>query len=488
MNWDETEGAYKRLELQRKPKTLATATPEQKYWRRFKTTAVTKAYAAVHCVAFSPAAPFDFLTTNSTRVQIYGNKGKTLKRTISRFKDVVYTASFRGDGKLLVAGGEEKDLKVFDTASGGMLRMMKGHTRAVHTTGFSDDKVHLMSGGDDATVRFWDVSSGEATLTLEGHTDHVRCLASNPASPDVWASGSYDHTIRLWDVRSQGDSVMSVNHGQPVQAALILPGGGVMVTAGGNIMKVWDLLGGGRLLQTMCNHSKPITCLAMDGDGGRLLSGSLDHHLKVYDVQEFKVRFSMDYTQPILSLGISPDRNTIAVGMADGLLTVRSRPLKDVNPQLQIKKRGTRAGTFHYFLRGQSQQADEDDYRVERVRKQRLQPYDKLLKAFNYGGALDAALTTGQAQVVASVLQELYVRDGVRLALSARDEEALMPILQFLCKHITDSNYTALLTDTSMTVLDLYTVIIGRSEMVDEQLTKLRWRVHEQVRPSLPQT
>ena len=482
MEWEESGGAYKRLELPRRPKTLASATPEQKYWRRFKTTAVTKAYAAVHCVAFSPAAPYDFLSTNSTRVQIYGNKGKTLKRTISRFKDIVYTASFRGDGKLLVAGGEEKDLKVFDAGTGGMLRMMKGHTRAVHATGFSDDKVHLMSGGDDATVRFWDVSSGQATLTMEGHSDHVRCLASNPASSDVWASGSYDHTVRLWDVRSQGESVMSVNHGQPVQATLILRGGGVLVTAGGNTMKVWDLLGGGKLLQTMCNHSKPITCLAQDGDGGRLLSGSLDHHLKVYDVQEYKVRFSMDYTQPILAMGISPDRNTIAVGMSDGLLTVRSRPLKDLNPDQQAKRRGgPRAGTFHYFIRGQSQQADEDDYRVERVRKQRLQPYDKLLKAFNYGGALDAALATGQAQVVASVLQELYVRDGVRLALSGRDVDALLPILKFLCKHITDSHYTALLTDTSMTLLDLYTVIIGRSELVDELLVKLRWRVHEQV-------
>ena len=344
MDWEESGGAYKRLELPRKPRTLESATPEQKYWKRFKTSAITKAYAAVHCIAFSPAAPFDFLTTNSTRVQIYGTKGKTLKRTISRFKDVVYTASFRGDGKLLVAGGEEKDLKVFDTGTGGMLRMLKGHTRAVHTCHFSEDKVHLMSGGDDATVRFWDVSAGEATLTLDGHTDHVRCLATNPASPDVWASGSYDHTVKLWDVRSQGASVMEVNHGQPVQAALILPGGGILVTAGGNKMSVWDLLGGGRLLQTMCNHSKPITCLAMDGEGGRLLSGSLDHHLKVYDLQEFKVRFSMDYTQPILAMGISPDRNTIAVGMADGLLTVRSRPLKETSSELATK------GAFVIFL------------------------------------------------------------------------------------------------------------------------------------------
>lgn len=36
----------------------------------------------------------------------------------------------------------------------------------------------------------------------------------------------------------------------------------------------------------------------------------------------------------------------------------------------------------------------EDDFRVESVRKHKLQPYDKMMKAFSYAGALDAALAT----------------------------------------------------------------------------------------------
>jgi hypothetical protein len=35
--------------------------------------------------------------------------------------------------------------------------------------------------------------------------------------------------------------------------------------------------------------------------------------VKVYDVQEYRVRYSVDYTQPILSMGISPDKGTLAV-------------------------------------------------------------------------------------------------------------------------------------------------------------------------------
>ncbi len=273
---DPGAGQYRRVQLLRTPKTTETATPEQKYWRKFKSVTLTKGYAPVHSIEFCPSAPHDFAVTNSTRVQIYGSKNKQVKRTISRFKDIVYSASFRGDGKLLVASGEESDVKVLDVNSRDLLRLLKGHKGAVHSTKFCEDRVHVVSGGDDKTVRYWDVSTGSTLSTLEGHEDHVRCLAQSPATPEIWASGSFDHTVKLWDFRS-GQNVLSVEHGQPVQAMVMLPGGGVLVTAGGNYMRIWDILAGGRLLQTVCNHQKPITCLAVDGEGGRLLSGSLDH-------------------------------------------------------------------------------------------------------------------------------------------------------------------------------------------------------------------
>ena len=59
--------------------------------------------------------------------------------------------------------------------------------------------------------------------------------------------------VKLWDSRL-GEPVLSVDHGDPVQAVLMLPGGGVMVTAGSNVMKIWDVLAGGRLLQV------PLSC------------------------------------------------------------------------------------------------------------------------------------------------------------------------------------------------------------------------------------
>ena len=53
------------------------------------------------------------------------------------------------------------------------------------------------------------------------------------------------------------------------------------LTAGGNEIKVWDVLGGGKLLHTFSNHQKNVTGLAFDGTGSRLLSCGLDGHVKV---------------------------------------------------------------------------------------------------------------------------------------------------------------------------------------------------------------
>jgi len=43
--------------------------------------------------------------------------------------------------------------------------------------------------------------------------------------------GSYDHTVKLFDQRSP-DSVLTVDHGCPVECVLMYPGGGLFLSAG----------------------------------------------------------------------------------------------------------------------------------------------------------------------------------------------------------------------------------------------------------------
>eukprot|EP00051_Salpingoeca_urceolata_P021509 m.338727 g.338727 ORF g.338727 m.338727 type:complete len:239 (-) comp19811_c0_seq6:1053-1769(-) len=140
-------------------------------------------------------------------------------------------ASYRQDGKLLVAGEESGRVQVFDVATKNILRQYDAHKRPCKVTKFLHSGSELFSGADDGVVRLWDVPTGQEKSTLRGHEDYVRCGSASVASPHLFVTGAYDHTIKLWDSRME-EPVHSVNHGFPVESVLFFASGGAFVAAG----------------------------------------------------------------------------------------------------------------------------------------------------------------------------------------------------------------------------------------------------------------
>lgn len=76
-----------------------------------------------------------------------------------------------------------------------------------------------------------------------------------------------------------------------------------MASAGGTDVKIWDIVGGGRLVQTLGSHQKTVTSLtmtapresssALEQDAPRLLTSSLDGHVRVFDLSNLKVHSSI---------------------------------------------------------------------------------------------------------------------------------------------------------------------------------------------------
>jgi hypothetical protein len=71
---------------------------------------------------------------------------------------------------------------------------------------------------------------------------------------------------------------------------LAVAAGGLMVSAGGTWLCVWDVLGGGRLLKKLTNFQKTVTSVILSPCAGpasaaapRMLAGSLDGHVKVWE-------------------------------------------------------------------------------------------------------------------------------------------------------------------------------------------------------------
>ncbi|XP_053147248.1 U3 small nucleolar RNA-associated protein 15 homolog [Hemicordylus capensis] len=470
---------YKPVVIQSFPKLGEKVTKDTLYWKNYKAPIQIKEFGAVNKIDFSPIPPYNYAVTASSRIHIYGRYSQEPIKTFSRFKDIAYCATYRDDGNLLVAGCEEGSVRLFDIGGRAPLRQFEGHTKAVHVVGFLSDKYRIVSGADDYTSKVWDVSSASEIVSYKEHTDYVRCGCTSKLNADIFVTGSYDHTVKVFDTRTE-KSVMTIEHGQPVESINLFPSGGLLVTAGGRYVKVWDILKGGQLLVSLRNHHKTVTCLCLSSSGQRLLSGSLDRHVKVYSTTSYKVVHSFNYDASILSLALAPEDEMLVVGMTSGILNVKHRKHEE-REAFHRKRRPA----YRTFVKGRNYMPKQEDFFVSKPVRTHLKKYDKLLKSFQVSKALDAAFQAPRKwkspEVTVAVMHELSRRGTLKNALAGRDEKQLSLLLTFLIRHVTDTRFAPVLINVAEVIIDIYMPVIGQSVVIDKQFVKLQNLVEKEI-------
>src|SRR5262249_24529772 len=116
-----------------------------------------------------------------------------------------------GGGKVLE--GSDFAVRLWDAATGKVLRRLVGHTRGVISVAFSPDGKQAVSGGWDQSVRLWDLDTGQELRRFDGHTWGVFSVAFSRDGKEILSCGSrYDlrdgrwvvtqdeRPLRLWDV------------------------------------------------------------------------------------------------------------------------------------------------------------------------------------------------------------------------------------------------------------------------------------------------
>jgi hypothetical protein len=107
--------------------------------------------------------------------------------------------AFSPDGARLLSGSWDKTLKLWDAATGRLVRTLAGHSDWVLSVAFSPDGARLLSGSRDNTLKLWDAATGQLVRTFAGHSESVFGVAFSPDGARL-LSGSRDTTVRIWNV------------------------------------------------------------------------------------------------------------------------------------------------------------------------------------------------------------------------------------------------------------------------------------------------
>ncbi|MFM7152029.1 MAG: WD40 repeat domain-containing protein, partial [Gemmataceae bacterium] len=106
--------------------------------------------------------------------------------------------SFSPDGKQLLTTGRDLTCKLWDVASGKLLKKYTGMVDNVECVAFSPNGQRFLAG-ENRIVHVFDTETGKVVHRFEEHTDVVHAVAWLPDGRRA-LSGGADSTMRLWAV------------------------------------------------------------------------------------------------------------------------------------------------------------------------------------------------------------------------------------------------------------------------------------------------
>jgi murein L,D-transpeptidase YafK len=212
----------------------------------------------------------------------------------------VTSTAFVADGRQVLSGAKDKTVKLWDTATGQILKSFEGHTEDVLSVALSSDGRFALAGSDDKTLKLWDAGTGQLLKSLEGHADAVTSVAFSPDSQKV-LSASKDKTLKLWDTAS-GKLIRTLEgHTDEVLSAAFSPDGRQILSASNDkTLRLWDAESGAQL-KTLEGHADAVSSAVLSADGRLALSGGKDKAVKLWDLETGQLKSTFDLQADIFA-------------------------------------------------------------------------------------------------------------------------------------------------------------------------------------------
>jgi WD40 repeat protein len=165
----------------------------------------------------------------SSSVEEWSFDPPSLLRRLTTHEAAIRAMAVSDTSITVAKDGIDADIEVMDLAT-GVARVFEGHHGSTNALAFSPDGSLLAAACDDRNVYLWDVASGELVASLIGHIATPLCVAFMPDGQEL-ASGDESGIVRVWNLKTFDVSLELKAHPEPVRSVAFSPDGWCLVTA-----------------------------------------------------------------------------------------------------------------------------------------------------------------------------------------------------------------------------------------------------------------
>jgi len=222
----------------------------------------------------------------------------------------VNAVAINSDGTIVLTGGADKGVRLFNGTTGAALRALAGPTEASASVALSADAALSASGDASGVVSLWNTADGADRLQLRGHIGPVHGLAFPPQGDKIATAGA-DGTIRVW--RLPTPALPLAGHTAAVSKAVATADGKLIITASADkTLRVYNSADGA-LVRNWPAHEGAVTALAVHE--GTVASADATGQIAVWNLADNAAQGAVvAHAGPVADLLFTPT--------GDGLLSI----------------------------------------------------------------------------------------------------------------------------------------------------------------------